>query len=379
MHDQRGSQGWSLLRIRVSSVALAAAGGWYILAGAVFLLLVGADALAGNHQFQFFADSSTYLRTFADRSVLGGEPLVGVAANYLGPMLLLRLVGGDIYLVLCVNVVMFVLSVASIARQLGLSSLKIAGLLALSPLTLSSLLSVNKEILTFPFLALALSAYRRKSIVLAALALAVAFLSRWQFALFGVVLLFASGSFVLVRSRLLRVGGLLAASSVAYLAMKDFFSPVIAVVERALELETHKGSGSFAMLLAVQDLGLYLLIFPLKAAHLLFAMGLRFDRLFNPGNVYNDFFIVMHCFATLVVCVLVVRARRFTLRHDFVFSSIIFLAVFCLSPIYSPRYLYPVFVAWVLVLAGAPADVRRGLLPRPVRQASDGASSQMVT
>lgn len=348
-----------LLRIRIWSVMLAAIGGWYVLGGALFLFVIGADALAGNHPFQFFADSSTYLRTYADRSVLGGEPLVGVAANYLGPMLVLQLVDGNIYLVLCINVIIFVVSVTGIARQLELNPLKVSGLLALSPLTLSSLLSVNKEILTFPFIAIALAAYRRRSIPLAILAVGVAFMSRWQFALFAVVFLATVAMGIAVRSRLLRLCGLLVASSAAYLMMKDAFSPVIAVVERALELETHKGSGSFALLLAAQDIGLYFAVFPLKAAHLLFAMGLRFDRLFNPGNIYNDFFIVMHCLATLVVWLLVVRARRFSLRQDLVFASVVFLAVFCLSPIYSPRYLYPVFVAWVLVLAGAAANVQR--------------------
>jgi hypothetical protein len=113
-------------------------------------------------------------------------------------------------------------------------------------------------------------------------------------------------------------------------------------------------------LLALQDDGLYFLVFPVKALHLLFALGLRFDRLFTPTSIYNDVFIVLHCSVSLFVWLAVLRRHAFKLSNDLVFASLVFLIVFCLSPIYAPRYLFPVFVVWVLVLAGAPASIYAG-------------------
>jgi hypothetical protein len=111
--------------------------------------------------------------------------------------------------------------------------------------------------------------------------------------------------------------------------------------------------GTFTALVYYQAQGFYFLVFPFKALHLLFAMGLRVDRLLNPRSIYNDIFVVLHCAATLVLFLMILRRRLFTLRSDLIFLSCVFLAVFCLTPIYAPRYLYPVYVVWALVVAGA--------------------------
>ena len=45
-----------------------------------------------------------------------------------------------------------------------------------------------------------------------------------------------------------------------------------------------------------------------------------------------------------------VRRGRLTLRNDLVYMSLIYIAVFAITPIYTPRYFYPVYVMWAAAL-----------------------------
>lgn len=343
----------------------------FALGGAAFLYLVGADSLARKNDFQFFADSSTYILAYNRDIFSSFTDLVTVSQNYLGPLVVLKLLGGNIYLVMLLNVYLFYHSIIRIATLLDLDPLKVGGLLLLSPITISSLLSINKEIFVLPFIALALTGYLRRSVMWLVFALLMSILVRWEFTAFFLVLLALSPMSVLRRKlstlpmSLLKRRGLvlvclLVVGSVFYVLMADTLAPLISVVEKSVLEDSDPGSGLFTLLVYYQSQGLYFLVFPFKALHLLFAMGLRLDRFLNPRDIYNDIFIVLHCDATLIMFLLIVRRRMFTLRSDLVFLSCVFLAVFCLTPVYAPRYLYPVYVVWVLVIAGAPMSIVAG-------------------
>lgn len=332
----------------------------FALCGALFLYLVGRDALAERNTFQFFADSNTYHRIYSGEQWLANDALLSVSDNYLGPLLVLRALGGNEYLVMLLNVTLFYYSVVRIAALLSLDPVRVALLLLVSPLTISSLLSVNKEIFVLPFVACALAAYVRRSPAMLLVALGVSVLIRWQMSAFFLALVGIELVPPLRRRRLLALTLLLLALSAVYLQLHELFAPVLDVVARSILDDPDQGSGTFARLLDWQDRGFYWVVFPLKAMHLLFAKGLRVTQAFNPTGVYNDVFVGLHSTATIVVFLRLLRGRRFTLRSDLVFASVVFLAVFCISPVYAPRYLYPAYVAWVLVLAGARDALRPG-------------------
>jgi len=111
--------------------------------------------------FQFFADSNTYIKTYRGDGDEGA--LIRVDGNYFGPLMVLNMFQGNNYLIMVFNCFVFGWSVIRIAQSLKIDSFQVVLLLMISPLTISSLLSVNKEIFLFPFLALALDAYLRGS------------------------------------------------------------------------------------------------------------------------------------------------------------------------------------------------------------------------
>jgi hypothetical protein len=325
------------------------------LAGAIFLFAVGIDALEGRSEFQFFADSGTYHEA-ARGDLIGldsAADVVGIAGNFLGPLLVLRLTGENYYLVLLANAVLMFLSIASISRTLKLDSLRLAALLLLNPLTISSLLAVNKEILSLVFVAVLLRGFATRSWLLLGAAGALSLLVRWQLMLvllLLVPLVMPAGAWR--GRRRLALLGLLAGLSALYVVLLPVFEPIRATFE--LSVSEYEGSGFYEWLVGWQDAGAYWAVFPVKAAHLLFGLGLRVDRLLAPANMYNDVWQLLHSSATLLMFVALWRAGRLRLDNDIVFISAIYIAVFALSPIYSPRYFYPVYVLWAVALVAMP-------------------------
>ncbi len=175
---------------------------------------------------------------------------------------------------------------------------------------MSSLLSVNKEIFALPFIALALTGDVRRSALAVIAALLVSALVRWQLTGFYLVMLLLSAGRLRLASRGTILAALLLATSAFWYFVQEWLEPVIAFVEMSIENYDEGGSGPFEATLNYQKLGLYFLVFPVKAAHLLFGLGLKVDKLLSPAEIYNDFFVGGHCFISLLVFLALLARRR---------------------------------------------------------------------
>ena len=322
------------------------------LAGGLFLYWIGIDALEGRNTFQFFADSGTY-HTVARGDLLGVEGVgdsIGIAANFFGPLLMLQLTGENYYAVMAVNALLLYFSIASISRSLRFDSLRFTLLLLLNPITISSLLSVNKEVFSLVFVALLLRAYSAGSLLSWVAAALVSMLARWQLTVFLIAFTVALTPVnPFRRDRLRTILILLICLSILYVQLATVFESIRFTFEQSAA--EYEGSGFYEWLQGWQEKGAYWLIFPLKALHLLFGLGLRFDRLLAPTDVYNDVWQLLHSTMTLVLFIALCKKRLFKLQNDLVYISVFYLAIFAMSPIYSPRYFYPLYVLWAAALA----------------------------
>ena len=335
--------------------------------GFLFLHYIGNEQLEETlPTVQFFADSNTYIKTYRGEGDEGA--VIRVDGNYLGPITILNILQGNSYLILLFNVLVFAISIICIANNLKIDSLWVSIFLLISPLTISTLLSVNKEIFLFPFLALAIAAFLRKSILLFLMALFIALMVRWQLAIFYLVLILIIrwGAAFFTRAKILI--GILATLSIVYLALIPIIEPVLQYVQLSFDNYDDIGSGLFRGVLELQNSGLYFLVFPIKAFHLLFGMGFKIDKILNPIDLYNDFFVAGHCLIAFLVFSLLIIKRKLSIKSDLIFVTGVFLIFFCITPIFSPRYLYFAFVLGVLVLAGAPDDLRALQLQRGARK-----------
>jgi hypothetical protein len=147
---------------------------------------------------------------------------------------------------------------------------------------------------------------------------------------------------------------LLVGLSIVYVVL----APILEPVQENFDFSAaeYEGGGSYNLLLDYQNAGWYWLVFPLKAAHLMFATGLRFDRLLSPTLIYNDVWQLLHSTAMLLMFIVLWRARRLRLRNDLIFISAVYAAIFAMTPIYVPRYFYPVYILWALALVSPSAS-----------------------
>lgn len=336
--------------------------------GILFLYFVGIDAINERNDFQFFADSNTYHG--AAEAGVGLPEAIAVGGNFLGPLIILKLTGANYYLILLFNVVLMYIALRLFAGSLDLKASRLLLVLLLNPLTLSSLLSVNKEIVSIVVMALVIRGFRARSVLAFLLALPLSLLVRWQLTLFVLAVLgIASVLNPLRRYRWLSFAGALIFMSILYVKLSFVFEGIQENFDSAAA--KYQGSGFYEALVALQGKGLYWLAFPVKAAHLLFGMGLRFDRLLNPVGFYNDVVQLLHSTAMLGMFIALVRSGRARISNDLVYISVIYILVFAMTPIYVPRYFYPVYILWALALI-SPSPEPHVLPGRPGASGKNG-------
>lgn len=326
----------------------------------LFMYLVGADALHEKNRFQFFADSTTYLLVAkGDHPLVApDESLMGIGSTYLGPVLLSRFLGHNFYAICLFNVLIFFSSIYFICNKLKINSFLVAFVLLLNPLTLSSIASLNKEIFIFPFLAFFVFGYVNNSLKYFIFAFLMCFFIRWH--MFAFCLFFLAANYIKINRKLFVFIALIVLSF-AYILLSNAFSMVLENVKYSIDNYDGGGTGVFVWLLSLQEIGLYVLVFPLKSAQLLFATGISSlinGRLFDIDAIYNYTFVALHCLLLLILFLVLLFRKKLKFSNDLYYLSIIFISVFALSPVFAARYFYLVYVVWVFILCGAPEKIR---------------------
>lgn len=316
----------------------------------LFYFFWGRLALNGEIEFQFYADSLTYERLYLDNYFSSVFDMIALGGNYLGPMLVLNLFGGSQLLILLFNIFLFYLSLKVLSSIKAYNWQIFVFFIFLSPITFSSLIAVNKEILLVVCLSFLVAYISTKNIIFFILAFLMSFLVRWQLAIYMIMLLYSISHYnPLRKKRLLYVILLLLAISVAYKFLGGSFENVNDVAAQGAI--TNEGSGLYSLFNELQARGLYFLVFIPKALQAMYGLIFKAGNIFNPINIYNDIFITLHCLFSFLVLLTVFFRNMLKLNNDLVFAAVIYAVVFTLSPIYSPRYFYPVFFLLCAVLS----------------------------
>ena len=271
-----------------------------------------------------------------------------------------------------VNVFIFTAATALIARRTHIPFIPLVLLLLLNPLTLSSIFAVNKEIFSILVTALAISyivEHRRRDL---AVAIALSVLVRWQLTAFLLImapmLAIWDGS---SHRRWLKLVTLALGLSITYVAFTDLLRPLNESFMLSVKMQSDRGSGLFEQLMYLQMAGLYILIFPIKIASLLFGLGLRMDYLVWPVNIYNHVFQLLHSLALIILFALLAANRKLGMTNVLVYVAGIYLIFFGITPIYAPRYFYPVYVLGAVVLLSARVLPARRSIQPPSAAVSD--------
>ncbi len=335
------------LRVRASSVIL-----WiYLAMAALFFSILGDAMLNEETNIQFMADSVTYEHAARDLKDLTSLELIAFNPNYFGPVTILKLLGGSRWGVVCLNFVVFLLSLRLVGRAFPSNRKILVTLVCLNPMTFSSLLSINKEVFSLLTLSFLIYGLSRKSIFALVACIGCSFLVRWQLTFFILVYLgMISWINPLRRHRVITFLILAGSTSVLYAVLRPVaFSNVSEIA--SVGGETWEGTGLWGRLLGVQDVGGYFLIFPLKVLQAMFGILVYIYKIFNPPEFYNYVVVMLHSLVMLIALASVAYKRKFSFGSHVSYMALTYLLVFGLTPIYAPRYFYPVFFLLCILIA----------------------------
>lgn len=330
--------GLSYLRCSPHHLLLAA----YLIACAAFFLFVALPVAEGFTEFQFYADSTTYIElvgTMGDIDFL--RQGVAVNANFLGPFLILSALQTH-ELIFLLHVAILIAALVLIQTNYELDRTRLAVLLIVSPLLFSSMMLVNKEILAMLCAALMLAYAANRQIVFLLAAAVAGMLVRWQMTVFVAVaalfLFFPSNT----RTRVTLLGGLVILLTASLFVFRSEYQ---ALEDKAFQgIEAYAGSGVFVELNSLQrDLGYWVVAIP-KILHLSFGMLLRPDKLGSSDDVYNDGFVFGQAAVFLMLTLYMFYRGKARIDSDAVFLGLIYLIIFGATPIYAHRYLFPVYI-----------------------------------
>jgi hypothetical protein len=338
----------------------------YAAFASVFFFSYGLPSLNGEIPQQMYADTLTY----ETAALNWGEEneLVAIDGNYLGPVTVLALFDHNRILVHAFNLILLVVSVAVALSRLEVNRTVFLLAFLSSPLLLFSTIGVNKEIFLVP-LSLFLAVYMREQrLRWLLLSLVFAVLARWQLMVFVVALYMVNLPFNPLRGRRFRLLiMLLAAITVAYpILASGLLEAVEAISIEGGMQESGSASGIYPLMQSIQrSYGYFLVVVP-KALQLLFGYLTRFSLEGISEDFWNAFVIMSqsaHNLLLLVLC-LVLRKRR--LANDMFFLICMFSIIFATTPVFGPRYFFPVGIwlaLWLAQTTEAKADGARTMQP----------------
>jgi len=339
----------------------------YIAAAVAFFFTLGIAILDEELPYQFYADSVTYEKMAAGEfdAQLEGESLVSVGANYLGPVLLLRAVNGSRVAILVLNILVFVVGFKLLARFVPLDRRLLFLVLGLNPMTFASLLSINKEIIAYATVCLLVGfmGTRRLRWLLPALVLSI--FSRWQLTAFVIAVALAFSFLNPLRRYPLAT---LALATLALTVIYPQLGGVLDLVSENAASGAPIGnqSGIYQQMVAIQDSYGYILVVIPKTLQAMFGIIGRLSNFGDPDDFYNMVFVALHSVALAAVFIALLVTGRFRLRDPLVFGSLLFCVLFSLSPVYAPRYYYPVYVLWACALSRRLPKAELSARARPV-------------
>ena len=224
----------------------------YIIFCFIFLLVFGIRAVKGEIDFECYADSETYLE-IADDSKWTLDKILLIQPNVLGPTLILRLVNSSFFIVYLMNTFIVFSLYRILIKYYNIDRSVLFFYILISPLFFSSLILINKEMISLMAMALLFMFMKSRNYLHLLLAILVSLLVRWQMALFVVLIPILWGNLnFLRRFKIVTLVVFLVGISFAYYSNLDKFQHINDVLEMA-KGEKGGGSGVFFTFVDIQN------------------------------------------------------------------------------------------------------------------------------
>lgn len=324
----------------------------------VYFVYIGGDKYFTNYveeySLRLHADSVTYTEMANMTDEISIESLIRLDGNFFGPVLILKLLGGNHFLVMLFNIFLLFTSVYSIYNVIpSFNIYTFSFWMYINTMLFFSLLVVNKEIFAISSFFFFCSYLFSRKILFLLLALFISFLARWQFS----VVMLLSLLFIMFRfkGRVLLILTQLAISSFLLGYYPDFTD--IFYIAGLMGKDANTKSGLITVLNELQKEYYYWLIFPLRLLSQMvfpfFSMITSFSQnMVNwKNNFYNIIVVPMASFSTIILAIMYFFKKKITIKNDFIYICLLFSIYFAFTPFSSYRYFYPIYTLLALNLS----------------------------
>jgi hypothetical protein len=316
----------------------------------IFLNIWGIDALQQKIDFEFYADSETYMEhALSDITFL---QMAIVNPNLIGPVYLSRLLLNNYNLIFFFNSSLLFLGFHLLLKNFRVNSYLLLGLLLFSPMVLSSILSLNKEILGYFSTVLLIVFIKNNNWWYLVIALIFAFLVRWQHVAFTLltVLVFIRLNPFRKKLALTFVIILLLVSSLYPLLLSQQTEGMMRTSERLTNQED--GSGIFFSFNNYQNIPFgYCIVFIPKLIFTLFSLLSKISLFGKIDGFYNYTIVLSQCVFYALIVFLLIWYKKVSFKNKLVFIAFLYCLLFTLSPIFAPRYLFIFYVIGALIVS----------------------------
>lgn len=330
-------------------------GALYLLFCVFFLFLVafffvaGLPSLRGEIPLQMYADSVTY------EAIAKGEKrvnaLISVNSNLFGPVFLFNMLGQSHINAFFFNVLTASVSLYFLLRYDGHYRLRLFVLLITSTLFVFSNFGVSKEAILFPLSVCLYNYSRGQSGIYLIIAILLSFLVRWQMVILCLFFwaslhmpYFKNHRYLYVVCVLLGMSVVIGIQSDSALAHVNDVARQGAIAEQGTE-----ASGTFSALIRLQNSYGYFLAFLPKFMSLMFGLTFRLNFSIMTEDFWNYFVIMFQAYQNLFLLGFAFLTGRLRMADDTVFLIVIYSMIFAVTPIFGPRYFYPVTL-WLIFL-----------------------------
>lgn len=307
----------------------------------------GLPSLRGELSVALYADTHTYEDVATGRLYV--PELISTSSNLFGPVLIFDMLGHSRVAVLFFNIFLAGVGIFFLTVNENLLRMRLLFLMMTSTLFMFSFFGLNKEAILFVISIFVYLFIKTDILWYLFFALLLSILVRWQMIVFCFMVLVFWRVPILRQRRLLSITGLLVTLSVAIsLGSNGILAHVNEVAYLGTIAESSSASGLFPLMLGIQNAYGYFIVFVPKTAMLLFGLIARFDLSAIQGDFWNYFVIMFQSIQNLVVFTYLFLKGRIKLNNDIFFLMVIYCALFSITPIFGPRYLYPVTI-WAII------------------------------
>ena len=286
----------------------------YILFGFIFLLTIGIRAVKGEIDFEFYADSETYIDYVKEidtiRELLLSNP------NLIGPTLILKSLNSNFIAVFLFNALIIIFFFNQF--------------------------------------------YNRKSFIFLLLSIISAIFVRWQMLLFIIALTFLFNKINPFKEMAkLSLILLLVFVSILYYFNLDQFENFNAIAQLGQETAT-EGTGLYNYFINIQNSSPVGYVFAFIPKFLFLFIGLiaRYSKFLDKAEFYNYTIVFIQSLLNLFTLFKLYRNKIY-FNNIFLFSAIVYCIIFSLSPIYSPRYLFTAYILMAISLSVPEVEVNK--------------------